>query len=115
MKWIIEWHESYTVLRFQGDLMVGATQFFETGVMPWMIVPFAPLILDLSDMKIIVSAGLSVLLKIRKAATEAKVHLVLVKPAQEAWKALEMTRLDTLFPITDTVEDAVKVIKRKSR
>ncbi len=112
MKWTVDWRERYTVLRFEGDLMVGATQFFETGVVAWLTVPFAPIVLDLSDMKIIVSAGLSSLLRVLKAAEEAGVHLVLVKPSEEAWKAFELTRLDTLFVHADSVDAAVELIKR---
>ncbi len=110
MKWTIDWRESYTVLRFEGDLMVGATQFFETGVIPWLKVPFAPIVLDLSELRIIASAGLASLLKIRKAAINAEVHLVIVKPTQEAWRALEMARLNELFAHADSVEAAAELV-----
>ncbi len=110
MKWIIQWRESYTVLRFEGDLMVGATQFFETGVMPWLKAPFAPIILDLTDLKIIASAGLSSLIRIREAAVDAEVHLVMVRPAEEAWRALELARLNELFAHADSVEAAAELV-----
>jgi anti-anti-sigma factor len=110
MKWITQWHERYSVLRFEGDLMVGASEFFETGVMPWLKVPFTPIILDLSDLKIIASAGLSSLVRIQNAASEADIHIVMVKPTPEAWKTLVMTRLNSLFPCADTVEEAVQLV-----
>jgi len=114
MKWTVEWLERYTVLRFEGELMVGAAQFFEAGVLPWLKMPFAPIILDLSSVTIIASAGLGSLLRIQNAASEASVHLVLVKPTQEAWQALAMTRLDTLLPCADTVEAAVALVTNRS-
>ncbi|MBN1346535.1 MAG: STAS domain-containing protein [Phycisphaerae bacterium] len=114
MRWIVDWHENHTVLRFEGDLMIGATQFFETGVLPWLAVPFAPIILDLSDLKIIVSAGLASLIKIQNAASSADVHVVLVRPAEEAWQALKLTRLDRLFPHAESVKEAVTLVKGKS-
>lgn len=107
MRWIIEWHETCTVLRFEGDLMVGATEFFETGIMPWLKKPFTPLVLDLSDMKIIVSAGLSTLIRVHRAAEQAEAHFVIVKPDREAWQALVLTRLDRLFPAFDTADEAI--------
>ncbi len=107
MRWIIQWHEDYTVLRFEGDLMVGATLFFENGVMPWLNATFGPIVLDLSDLKIIASAGLSTLLKIRQAADEAEVHVVVVKPSYEAWQTLEITNLTRMFPFAESLDQAI--------
>jgi anti-anti-sigma factor len=107
MKWIIEWHERHTVLRFEGDLVVGATQFFETGLTPWLKMPFAPIVLDLSDLRIIASAGLGSLVKLRNALAEAQVRLVIVRPTREAWQVLEMTRLNELFEFAGTRDEAV--------
>jgi len=112
MKWVIQWHERCTVLRFEGDLVVGATQFFEAGVTPWLRVPFAPVVLDLSDLRIIASAGLSSLVKLRNGVVEAGVQLVVVKPAREAWQVLETTRLDRLFDFADSVEQAMARVGR---
>lgn len=110
MRWVIQWQERYTLLRFESDLMAGATEFFETGVRPWLKTPFAPIILDLSDMTIIASAGLGCLIRIQKEAEQAGVHLVLVKPKKEAWRSLEITRLDRLFAHADTVEEAAGLL-----
>ncbi len=114
MKWIVEWHERYTILRFEGDLVVGATQFFETGVMPWLRMPFVPIVLDLSDLRIIASAGLSALVKLHNAVDESGIRLVLVKPSREAWQVLEMTRLNKLFAFADSVETAVANVSASS-
>ncbi len=114
MRWIIDWHEKFTALRFEGDLMVGATEFFEAGILPWLRKPFAPVVLDLSDMKIIVSAGLSTLIRVQRAAEEAEVHVVIVKPAQEAWQALVLTRLDRMFAAADTLEEAAELLSKKT-
>ena len=51
------------------------------------------------------------LIKIQRTATEAGVHLVMVKCAPEAWKSIELTRLDRLFPHADTIEEAVKLLE----
>jgi anti-anti-sigma factor len=114
MRWIIEWREGYTVLRFEGDLMVGATQFFEAGVRAWLKMPFPPIVLDLSDMKIIASAGLSSLVKLQKAIAEAEVEVVVVKPSEEAWQALVLTRLDRLFTFADSIEQAAEAVADRS-
>ncbi len=107
MKWIIEWRERCTVLRFEGDLVVGATQFFETGLMPWLKTPFIPILLDLSDLRIIASAGLSALVKLRHAVEATKIPLVVVRPSREAWQVLTIARFDHLFEFVDSAEQGV--------
>jgi anti-sigma B factor antagonist len=114
MKWIIQWHNRYTVLRYEGDLVIGATQFFEAGLTPWLKTPFAPVVLDLSDLRIVASAGLSSLVKIRHAVEQAGVRLAVVKPAKEAWRVLEITRLDRLFEYADSVDEAVVQVTSSS-
>ncbi len=114
MRWIVDWREGYTLLRYEGDLVVGATQFFENGVTSWLSLPFAPIVLDLSDLKIIASAGLSSLIRLRNAATESGVCLIVVKPSVEAWQVIEMTRVDRLFNFVDTVEHAIAAIAGRS-
>jgi anti-anti-sigma factor len=114
MKWIIQWHNQYTILRFEGDLVLGATQFFEAGLMPWLKTPFAPVVLDLSDLRIVASAGLSSLVKLREAVERAGVRFAVVKPAKEAWRVLEITRLDRLFEYANTVDEAVVQVTTSS-
>lgn len=94
--------------------MVGGTQFFEVGVTAWLEIPFTPIVLDLSDIKIIASAGLGSLVKIHNIVAEKGINMVIVRPSQDAWQAMQLTRMDRLFTCADSVEEAARIVADES-
>ena len=65
------------------------------------------IVLDLSDMEYISSAGLGAILRARKALREYKGEVRLVHPQPLIRILLETTRLTQLLPLFSTVEDAL--------
>jgi len=65
------------------------------------------LVLDLSNVEFISSAGLRVLVTTRKGVKGAGGDVVLAKPSSQVIETLEIAGLDVLFEKYDTREEAV--------
>ena len=65
------------------------------------------IVLDLSDMEFISSAGLGAILRARKALSKYKGEVRLVHPQPLIRKLLETTRLTRVLPLFPTVEGAL--------
>ena len=71
------------------------------------------LIIDLSNASYVDSAGLSALLWANKALSARDADLYVVAPPSNRGvrRVLEITRLDTLFRVRDSIEDVLKELK----
>jgi anti-sigma B factor antagonist len=67
----------------------------------------APVVVDLSDVTFLSSAGLAVLLDARARCAEAGIPLRVVATGRPVLRSLEVAGLTELLPIYSTVEDAV--------
>ncbi len=66
----------------------------------------AVLVLDLSQVTFLGSAGLSLLMQVRDRAGEAEVRVA--APSTMARRAIEIVALDQVLPVFPTVDDALK-------
>ena len=64
-------------------------------------------VLDLSDLGLLTSSGISRLLRLRKHQVEGGRRLVLCSPRDKVWSVLLATGLDALFEFAETVSDAL--------
>ncbi len=64
-------------------------------------------VLDLSDLGLLTSSGISKLLRLRKHQVEGGRRLVLCSPQDKVWGVLLATGLDALFEFAETVSDAL--------
>ena len=64
-------------------------------------------VLDLSDLGLLTSSGISKLLRLRKYQVEGGRRLVLCSPQDKVWSVLLATGLDALFEFAETVSDAL--------
>jgi len=64
-------------------------------------------VLDLSDLGLLTSSGISKLLRLRKYQVEGGRRLVLCSPQDKVWGVLLATGLDALFEFAETVSDAL--------
>jgi len=64
-------------------------------------------VLDLSDLTLLVSSGLASLLRLRKRQIEGGRRLILCCPQDEVWGVFLATGLDTLFTFVPTVSEAL--------
>jgi anti-anti-sigma factor len=64
-------------------------------------------VLDLSDLGLLTSSGISKLLRLRKHQVEGGRRLVLCSPRDKVWSVLLATGLDALFEFAETVSEAL--------
>ncbi len=90
------------VLCLEGQIVNGETEVLQN------IVDSLPtrnaLILDLSGVSIVDAHGLGVMLTLREQALEKGMPCELMNVSKPLSKVLEITRLDSVFPITSALE-----------
>jgi anti-anti-sigma factor len=64
-------------------------------------------VLDLTDLTLLTSSGISKLLRLRKHQVEANRRLVLSGPSDQVWGVFLATGLDALFEFAPTVTESL--------
>ena len=70
--------------------------------------PHTTIILDLTDLNFIGAEGIDALLLARERLNVQQGQIRLVHPNKEIRRILELTRLTKIFPIFDSIEEALK-------
>ena len=68
-------------------------------------------VLDLSDVGLLTSSGLSKLLRLRKQMIESGRRLILCSLRDKVWNVFLATGLESIFTFTDTVSEALATIE----
>jgi len=71
---------------------------------------FPDFVVDLSSVEFLNSVGLNFLIKLKKISKASGSHLIIAKASKQIIRLLEVTKLQNLFFLTDTVEDAIQSI-----
>ena len=77
--------------------------------------PKLPVILNFDNLDFIDSAGLTVLIHIRRKVSESSGTLKLANLNDRIQKLMQITRLHRVFDIYDTIDSAIKSIEKKSK
>jgi anti-anti-sigma factor len=64
-------------------------------------------IVDLSEVTFLASAGLGLLASARKQLLKVGAKIVLLNPADQVVRTIRSARLDTLLPITESLDEAL--------
>lgn len=70
------------------------------------------LVMDMSKVEYIDSSGLGVLVSVLKKVKHAEGKLVLVSPKSSVKQILNLTNLDKVFNIQDTLQNAIEEVRR---
>jgi anti-sigma B factor antagonist len=104
-----ETHGTATIFRLEGSLMGDSTQQqFKDAVLKLLEQGQKHIILDFSRVRNVNSAGLGSLITLFSRTRSVGGEFILAAVPQNVRNLLHITRLDTVFVITDTVEDALK-------
>jgi len=68
-------------------------------------------VLDMSDLGLLTSSGISSLLRLRKRMAEAGRRLVLCSPQDGVWSVFLSTGLDTIFTLAENVTGALTLLQ----
>lgn len=111
MKYSVDKNEKYSTFTFEDDRIDSLTApklktefitLFQSGTQS--------LILDLSKVRYVDSSGLSALLVANRLAGEEEGFFVLVGVNDHVMKLLNISKLDAVFNILSTVEEAIDAI-----
>ena len=73
--------------------------------------PARDVVLDLSDLSLLTSSGISRLLRLRKRLREAGRRLILCAPNDQVWGVFLVTGLDKIFEFTKDVATALATVQ----
>ncbi|MFG0284536.1 MAG: STAS domain-containing protein [Phycisphaerales bacterium JB039] len=96
--------KSPTVSQYEADV-IGRQLQAEAPGGAWRIV------LDLSRVELLASAGLGMLVTLQRTAGEHNGRLIVTGAAPETLNILKMTRLDRLIPVAKDVEAGLKKLR----
>jgi anti-anti-sigma factor len=94
--------EAFTVLSLQGQVVTGETEILRTAVQS--LSRTSAVVLDLARVSAIDAHGLGVLLQLREWTIAKGMRFELMNVSNPMSKIFEITRLDTVFHITSSVE-----------
>jgi anti-sigma B factor antagonist len=104
-----EVHGTATIFRLEGSLMGDSTQQqFKDALLKLLEQGQKHIILDFSRVRNVNSAGLGSLITLFSRTRSVGGEFILAAVPQNVRNLLHITRLDTVFVISDTVEDALK-------
>lgn len=106
--------EGTPIVRVHGEIDLYSVPEFEDVLKCGMEMGTSVLIVDLTDISYIDSAGLGSLLMAFKTLgkRDAKLHIVATPGRPGVRKILEITRLDTVMSIFNTLKDALESVKQ---
>ena len=101
--------DDVVVVAAERRLVVGNRQDLKTTMLDEMERGRRGLVIDFGGTDLIDSGGLGVLVTLYRQAEEVSAKLVLTGLSHELRELLRLTKLETIFVLADTVEDAVRV------
>ena len=111
----IEDHDGIKLLRLEGELTGGEGNTLVDTVTDLLAGHNARIVLELSKVQYINSAGLSDLVRLVAQANVQEARVILANPSAYLAGVLEMTRLDRFFEIRPTANDALETLAQQTR
>ncbi|MBM4019052.1 MAG: STAS domain-containing protein [Planctomycetes bacterium] len=99
-----QWNEETLVVQLSNDPEL-SDDMAETG--DRLNAACCDVVLDLSDLTLLTSSGISKLLRLRKRMIDSRRRLILCSPQDKVWSVFLATGLETIFEFTDTVSEAL--------
>ncbi len=104
--------EQTTVLTLSGDLDSFSVNYLKEHLTKLFNGEVYEIIIDLTNVEFVDSAGLGQLVSALKMCVHNNGNLILVGVNESITDLLRITKLDTVFSILDTVEEAVASFKK---
>ena len=102
--------EGCTLLNIEGVIKLGqSAQFFAEALKRALAEDGGHVLIDFSKINYIDSTGIGELVGYLVKFKDQQRKLILIRPSERIRKLLQVARVDELFPIYDTVDEALKV------
>jgi len=106
----VEANQGASVVRLVGEIDAVAAVAVQQSVLP-LAVPGCKLVLDMSSVAYMSSAGLRMLLSVYRSASARQGRIVLMGLSEELKDTMSMTGFLGYFSLADTLEGAVQSLK----
>jgi len=107
---VIEATDTLTHVALRGKLTMLGVERLTGSVQEKVAARGVNAIIDMAGVTFIASVGISMLLQCRKQLTAAGAKVVLLGPTPEVARTLHTARIDKLFPIVDSLEEAHRAL-----
>jgi len=112
MKMSFQEYDHITVLTLSGEFTADDTEQFQRGVKERVKSGAKDVLVDCGHLEFVDSAGLESWLRLQEELGMTGGQFRLINPEDSVKKILELTRLDLAFESHETVEQAVKSLRR---
>lgn len=103
--------DELTHLALSGRMDTAGVLALERGFQALMQGGRVPVLLDLSEVTLMVSIGMRMLIEAGKALAEHKAELILIGPQGIVSETLRIAKMDTIFRIVPTMEEAKQLLE----
>ena len=103
----VHWNDDAAVVEAAGEIDLNASPDFQQELLALLDRRPTALVVDLSDVPYMDSSGVASLVKVLSRARTADIRLALAALTPRVRSVLEITRLDTVFELHDTVQEAL--------
>jgi anti-sigma B factor antagonist len=110
----IQPHGNAAVVTAERRLVVGNRQALKSAVVHELENGRRAVVIDLGETDLIDSGGLGVLVTLYRQADEVGGVLVLANLSDELSGLLRLTKLDTIFTVAGTIDDALRLARGKA-
>ena len=110
----IQPHGNAAVVTAERRLVVGNRQALKSAVVHELENGRRAVVIDLGETDLIDSGGLGVLVTLYRQAEEVGGVLVLANLSDELSGLLRLTKLDTIFTVAGTIDDALELVRGRS-
>jgi anti-sigma B factor antagonist len=100
---LIRFEENLMVANFDQSLLLLIEDCLQNGIIYCAV--------DLSQIRFMNSSGISILMRILTKFRSNNGEMVLIKPSQEIYKLLIITKLNAIFTVVENEQEAIKMLK----
>jgi len=104
----VRWEGDTAVIEVEGDIDLHRSPRFQKGILSVLNDKPGKVVLDLSGVPYMDSSGVASMVKLLSRTRERGIGLKLANTSTKVKSILEITSLDTVFELTDSLDDALK-------
>lgn len=104
----VDWQDQTAIVYVAGDVDLHRSTELQTGLMQVLKKKPSLIIVELSAVPYMDSSGVASLVKLLSRTRKGQVELKLVAPSPKVQSILEITRLDSVFTVCDTLAEALE-------
>ncbi|MBN1554481.1 MAG: STAS domain-containing protein [Phycisphaerae bacterium] len=103
----VTWEDKVAVVKVAGDIDLHRSASLQHALLGLLDEQPSKVVVDLSGVPYMDSSGVASLVKLLSRTRKLGVSLVLLSPSQKVKSIFEITRLNSVFTITDSKEEAM--------